>query len=383
MNPRRIIPNNLGGTDILLDDVPGVGAVEFNDALYAFGPGVIVLLASEQIIPPAYSDISLFLSIGTFILGLSFLILKPDYMTLSGWIKTVRKYRKLDKNIILNLTESDGELVNADRDTREEINIERIYPQEHTIERSDGSLVGIIRIKGLNLYNAPQSEVQREIQAYDNFLNTQLNQDFQLYLPMRRFDPSSKINHLKERLDDEKVATDEFLRTYAEDRMLWLDMVSQQSYTRNYYAVIETSRSEVVSDQYGSESNTAQILRSLGGEGLAKAWIGITGSVTGQLETSRIDDEKFEKHEKKMNDFSDDFERALGTNAEIVNGNQLGVILKEFWEGIEIRDDQTESFVKGSKFVKGNLDKERGEKAYREWEKDVTGVDQTRYGDRL
>lgn len=365
----RLIPNNLGGSDILQDGLPGVGSVETNDAIYAFGPGLITLLASEQIIPAEYSNVSLILSVAAFLLGGSLLILKPDYMTLSAWFKTLREYRKMNKNIILNLTEKDGELVNSDEDTREEVGVERIYPSENVLETTDEQVVGMVKMKGLNLYNAPESEIKRSIGAYTGFLNSQVSEDFQLYLPMRRFDPTSKINHLKERLDEEEVSSDEFLRTYAQDRMLWLEMTAQQSYTRDYYAVLKTTKEEVVTEEVGGESNVVQVLESLGdfGSSLTKVWLGISSSVTNTITPAEVRQQQLEEQQRKMSEFSDDIERALGTNAEVVSGNELGIILKEFWEGIEIKDNQKEGFVRKDKYVRGRTDREKGEEVYEDW----------------
>lgn len=365
----RLIPNNLGGSDILQDGLPGVGSVETNDAFYAFGPGVITLLASGQIIPQEYSNLSLVLSVAAFLIGLSFLILKPDYMTLSAWIKTLREYRKMNKNILLNLSEEDGELVNSDQDTRDEVGVERIYPSENILETTDKEVVGMIKIKGLNLYNAPQSEIQLQIERYTDFVNSQVSEDFQLYLPMRRFDPTTKINHLKERLNEEQVASDEFLRTYAEDRMLWLEMTAQQSYTRDYYAVLKTTMEEVATEQMVTDSNVSQVLQSFGefGSKLSKVWMGISSSVTNTITEKEIREQQMEEQQRKMKEFRDDIERSIGTNAEIVTGNELGIILKEFWEGIDIKENQKEGFVRKNKYIRGRSDKEKGDELYNEW----------------
>lgn len=382
MNPNRLIPENLGGTDILLDDVPGVGAVEFNDALYAFGPGIVTLLGAEQIIPSQFSNLSFILTLIVFALGLFTLILKPDYMTLTGWIKTIREYRGMDQNMFFNLSKNeDGELVNSERDTREEVGIERIYPSENVIETTDGRLVGLVKIKGLNLYNAPKAEVDRDIASYTSFLNTQVNDDFQLYLPMRKFDPTPKINHLEERLEDTSVGEDEFLRNYAEDRILWLQMTAKQSFTRDYYAVLETSTGEVVSEQL-SDSKVIQILENLGGPGkdLANIWAGTTATrslTRGEKLEKQLDDQ-----EKKLEEFRDGFERSLGTNAEIVDGNELGVILKEFWEGIDIKENQKEDYVRKNKYIMSNKDKEVANEQYEQWKKQ-NREEKDVYGDRV
>jgi hypothetical protein len=375
MDIRRRIPDNLGGTDNLFENAPFIGSVEISDGIVAFGPAGLVMFLSEQLLPGSVSGLGFALAITTAVIGILLLFLKPNHFTLSQWVSVVVRHRRRNKDIRKRFDRSDGVSVTSDDDTRAKIGIDRIYPEFDAIEKPNGDLVGMIEIDGLNLYNATQEEVSQHISQYSNFLNTQLMQDFQLYLPMRQYDPTEKIQRLEDRLaEDEKVANSEFLRTYAEDRILWLSIMSDQAYTRDYYAILETTKAEVISQTTLQESGIANFLDNFGGPGqfLKDVWLGITGSATGRISRNELKNRQIKEHQRKLDKFQESFKQGTGSETSIVSGDELGVILKEFWEGIDVRENEKENFVREKPYVMGESDKEIAKREFENWKDENT-----------
>lgn len=373
MDITRRIPENLGGTENLLDDAPLVGSVELSDGIVAFGPAGLSIFVFEQIFPQSLAGAGFAVSIGLAVAGLLLLFVKPNHLTLSQWASMIIKHKRRNKDIRKNFDRSDGVKVNSDDDTRAKIGVEKIYPEHNAIEKPLGELVGLVEIDGLNLYNATQSEISNHIAQYTNFVNTQVEDDFQLYLPMRQYDPTEKVKRLEDRLNNEaKVANTPFLREYAQDRILWLSFMADKAYTREYYAIIETTESEVVSENTLEASMVANFFSNFGafGELLGDIWLGATGGATGRMSKKEIKSRQLKEHQRKLDQFKQGFEQGTGSGTAIVSGDELGVILKEFWEGIDVRENEKENFVRRNPYVMGESDREVAKKEFEKWQQD-------------
>lgn len=368
----RRIPDNLGGTDTIFDNAPIVGAVQASDGFVAFGPALFLLFVFENILPSSLSIIGFIISGFAAFVGVLALLIKPSYLTLGQWISDIRRFRNAPDTYRKALPngegadDTDGSVdsieINSNRDTREKIDLERIYPQYGAIERPDDTVVGIVRVRGLNLDSATQRTINQKIQQFDNLVNQNLKNDIQLYMPMRQFDPTKQIDMYEDRLEDSEIfQNDPLLQEYISDRISFITAMSMGSYIRRFYVVCEVPRQEVITDE-AQAGEMKRALEQVPPRGLwSQLYIAIKGGRLTTLNDDELKTRQLEQLEERRNEISNLFSGHLGCKTETLDADSVGVLLKEFWEGVHVNEDEEDGFIRRSPFVKGETDKQRME----------------------
>lgn len=372
----RRIPDNLGGTETILDDAPIVGSVQLSDGAVAFGPALIALFLFENILPPQFKIIGFFFFGVMVLAGMGLLLAKPKYLTLNQWISDIRRFRNEPSHYRKALPsgkggdDTSGEIetieVNSEQDTRSKINLERIYPQHGAIERPDDTLVGMLRIRGLNLDSASDNEMRQYISRFDDFINRQLREDVQLYMPMRQYDPTKQIDMYEDRLENSRLfQNDPLLQEYINDRISFISALSMGSYIRRYYLVCQVPRGEVLTEEAQAAETRRIIERLFGpfGEALAAIYVAVKGGSLTMMNDQDIKQRQLEKLDERRNELAGQVEGRVGCSTEVLDADEVGVLLKEFWEGVHVNEDEKDGFIRKNPYVKGEADKERIENA--------------------
>jgi hypothetical protein len=351
------IPNNLGGTDMLR--IPFIGAVVFSDALVAFAPAMFTLFVLNQVVPAEVGYITLVASGVVGLFGLMFLLAKPDYLSLSEWLQNYRAFRgrpdSVEKTVATDGgVDRHGVPVSAGTDTRELTKVDKIYPREGAVLLEDGSMVGAVECGGVNLDTATGSEWQIYASKFANWFNTQVTYDLQFYMPMRQFDPTTQMDMYFSRLDDDDVADNRILRNYVEDRAAWMQATAAESYVREFYVLFRVNRSEVLTNQFDQGDLERNLKKLPVGDSLEDFIKGLRGTDTSTTLSER---EIKDRQLREVNRRQDSVAGGLGLGGKNqvtpVDGDHLGVLLKEYWEGTIVRDDEAENFVRKSPFVTG------------------------------
>lgn len=366
----RRIPDNLGGTDNFFDNAPLVGAVQMSDGAVAFGPSLFLLFLFENILPQQFAIVGFFFSGVAALVGAAALLAKPSYLTLGEWISDIRRFRNepdVYRKALPNGEGGDDEdgdtesiQVNSDQDTRSKIDIERIYPEYGAVERPDESLVGIVRIRGLNLDAASQQQLGQKIQQFDDFINRQLQEDIQLYMPMRQFDPTKQVDMYEERLEDSRVIqNDPLLQEYISDRISFVTAMSLGSYIRRFYLICEVPKHELITE----EAQAAEMKRVLEQFPLGQLWanlyVAIKGGNLTMMNDREMKNRQLDRLEDRRGELASQIEGKLGCSTESLDADEVGVLLKEFWEGVHVNEDEKDGFVRRNPYVKGESDHAR------------------------
>lgn len=370
---RRHIPDNLGGTETIFDNAPIVGAVEMSDGVIAFVPSLFVLFLFQSLLPSSLQFVSWIFFGFTLLGGVVLLLMKPSYKTLSTWIGDVRRFRNAPDHYRKALPSGKGGdetepsidsiQLNSNEDTRQQILINRLYPQFGAVERVDDTLVGMFRIRGLNLDSASQGEKQQYIARLDNFVNQNLEDDVQLYLPMRQFDASNQIQGFEERIENSRVLqNDPLLQEYISDRISFVSAMSIGTYIREYYLVCKVDKKEVISKE-AEAGQTNDIVKSIFnpiglGEVASAIYLAIKGTAS-TVTSEELKQLQLERLVEKRQDISNRFEGVVGCRTEQVNADEVGILLKEFWEGESISGSQKDGFIRKNPYVKGKRDKQK------------------------
>lgn len=356
----RKIPKNVGGTDTLLDDAPLVGTVEFYDGFFAFGPGIITLIVSQNLLPPTYGTFSLILSGFVTLLGVSLLFVKPTYLSLSEWIKLLFDFRQRNKEYEKNIVTDGGVQITdidltPENDTRTLLNLKKIHPQHNAVEREDGVMVGAVKFTGANLDTSEPEEWDGMIAALANYYNNELRRPIQLYLPMRRFDPTEKVQMYDEVGQSDTYSDNPLFKRYIEDRKAWLATIGMSSFVREYYAIVSVSRLDIFEKSLEKEGGVDSLSKLPGGELLE----GLSSSVKGlggMMSKREIKARQLRELERQLTDLSNGMAIGETNHGHVVDGDTLGVLLKEFWEGETISSDEREGFARNRPFVIGDYD---------------------------
>lgn len=364
----RKIPDQLGASDHLFEDAPLVGTVDLNDGIIALAPAILSLFVTQNLLPDAYAGLGLLIPVVLGILGMSLLLIKPNYLTLGEWVSAWREYRNRPTERRKQLATDGGKPIDSievtpDDDTRRITGVHKIHPEYNAVEREDGAMVGMVRFSGANLDTADEQEFRGAIANFANVMNTQLEYDIQLYLPMKRFDPTGQLKMYDERRGDEDVALNPLMQQYLEDRIGWLATMSANSFIREYYAVVSVTKFEVIEQTSTGESGgNGSALKSLpAGEVLHDAIKGATGGGRGMMSDRDIERRQFEELQRRLEELS--MMLAVGENNDgyIVEADDAGILLKEFWEGVSVQGEEAEDYIRKRPYVVGNADTNAGD----------------------
>ena len=371
MRADRRIPDNLGGTHYVLTQAPLVGNVEFKDAFILLVPPVALFFATRTILDNATLTFIPSIALGLVLLLL--LILKPSHLSLLESIKSYKSFKQRPKELKkyvadggFNPTES-GTKISSDKDTREKVYVDEIFPEQNVAKRKDGAVFGAIKLTGANLDSATPEQLNRYVQQYVAYLN-ELDESIQLYLPMKKVDATNEIQQLEDRKDDPEIQSSRLLQAYVNDRKDWVEESARQAYMREYYVILKTTQVDVLSEELYKKSAWANNLKRQGrlGRMIANFYVSIVGG-RGLLEKGEILERQVQDQKEKLAKHKDSLAGATGGSAEIVSSDDLAALLSEAWEGRRIRAEERENFIRNKPFVTGKVDQQMLEDKERDW----------------
>lgn len=347
------IPNSLGGQDEVY--LPIVGTVDFLDAILVFGPSVFILSAGDSL-PLFLDDFALVTSIVAALLGTSLLFIKPSYLSVNEWISAYRGFRGRKKQLTKNIQTESGDAVTTvdlypGDDTRQLTNLKQLHPHRNAVELNDGTIIGILRFTGSNLDMATRQQQIQVVDAYSQAVSSELSDRIQFYFPMRNISLEETIEVYE---SQDPKGGNGFLDAYVEDRADWLTNVSQDSYVRETYAIVPVDASDVVTSSTAGTTGGGLGNLPFGQvfEDLARVLNGGSG-----IQSNReLRQKQFRELETRTNSIGNSLSKGPGNQAVRVSGAKSVALFKEFWEGVEIFDDEIDGLARQQPVVIGNDD---------------------------
>jgi hypothetical protein len=321
---------------------------------------MFALFVLNQVIPAESGYITFGVSGFIGFLGIVLLLASPDYMSLSGWLGTYREFRNRPSEVEKTVAtdggiDSDGVSLSSEPDTREFTNLDEIYPREGTVLLEDGSMMGAVECGGLNLDTASGDKWSMYAEKFANWFNTQITYDIQLYMPMRRFDPTNQEALYLDRASDEDISGNPVLEEYVTDRATWMRATSSQSFIREFYVLVKVSKREVLSDEFDQGDLERNLNKVPGGEVMDDFIKGLQGTDTSSnLSMQEIKDRQIREVKRRQEEISGGLGLGGKNKVTPVDGDHLGVLLKEYWEGTTVREDEAENFVRKTPYVTGS-----------------------------
>lgn len=353
------IPESIGSSDILFENAPVIGTVEFYDGIIIFAPAFAYMLLGDIITPAPLEPYGIFITILIALLGMSLLLIKPNYMSLYDWFDIQKKYKNREKDLKKHYTNENGGPFESmsivpDDDTRKLTMADKVYPERNVIELDNGTMISILEFTGSNLDMASQEKIVNTVNQYSQRLSSQLQEDIQFYMPMRPVSMQSTISRYQKQGKELTVEDeyDEFLEVYLNDRAAWVQNLSTSTFIREQYVVVPVTVNEV----YTNSSSSGGISDIPGGELIQDILMGLTGqqAIESEQELKR---KQLRELSKRRDTIGNILNVGPGNSHSVVEYNKCIALIKEFWEGDKIQTDEMNALSNNYSFTVSSLDK--------------------------
>lgn len=354
MVSKRTIPENLGGQDDFLENAPFVGRVEAGDGLFAFIPPLISFIVLNNMNVPG--TISWGVPALLIVVGVSVLMAKPDYISLTEIISNYYAYRQMPDEITKKVDTRDYDYSEpapvqaGDDETVSYIGIKRLYPRNNAVLKEDDTAVGMVEVGGLNLDIQADERLKTASASFEDFINNQLadrGYEIQLYMPMRRFNPGNQVSDLDARKDDKDIVENEFLSRYVEDRKRWMEEKLSKHLVRKFYMVVEVSEREAA-DKNTTASGGIDVDKLPMSEvikGIQETF-SVGSSGISSMSESELREAQMTTLNERLNFVSNNMKQSDNQHVKKMSADEMGVLLREFWEGEYVRQSEIENYIR-------------------------------------
>jgi hypothetical protein len=341
------IPDSVGSKDILFENAPLAGTVEFFDGVLVLSPAFIFLMIGDFLLPEFLADYSVLFTVFLAIGGVLLLVIKPSYISLYDWIQSLWDFRQREKNLEKRISDENGKPFDSyeavpDDDTRKLTLVSRVFPERRAIELENGDIIAIIEFSGSNLDMASAELKLNTVNSYAKSVSSSLQNDIQFYLPMRPVSLDASKRVYEENLNNMGYSVDNerYMERYLQDRISWLDGLGESSYVREQYVVVKVTDKDVY-DQDISVGRTG-IEKIPGGKVLKDIKDGFTGEARMQSK-QEIRRKKLRELRNRVENVGDALSVGPGNDYNMAPANKSISLIKEFWEGEKILDDEMDS----------------------------------------
>lgn len=332
-DPTKRIPNGLKAETKLF------GRYSLTDLAVGLFPGVLVILATQLLVQDAVvggiaiQTFALPLAGVSVFIGALFVYLTPNYTGSLDWLGTLVGYR-------MRAHDHDHEAA------KEFTLVERVDVETDTIERTDGTLVGMVQVDPASMALATVEEWQAQAASFEDFLNTIVEFPIQLYATTQAFPVEAYLEHYQDRLGDADVKQNPQLTALVESYIDWYadELEARRMTIRDHYVVVPVTPEEV---SFERESMVERL-----------SWIPVVG-VFIRAVLSGSDVEQHAAMVETLDDRLGRIERGIrgidGCGARRVPAADAALLIAKFWTGEEIEYGDTPESVFGGMPIVGKV----------------------------
>ncbi|MFB6218080.1 MAG: hypothetical protein ABEH77_02705 [Halobacteriaceae archaeon] len=331
-DPAKRIPKSLGTGAKLF------GTYTLTDLAVGVLPGVIVVLVTQVVLPSplvlwgvTVQSVTLPLALGAMGLGAVFVYLTPAHMTSTDWVATFLGFHTSPARI-------------THEAAREYTHVERVYPEQDAVERTDGAFLGFVEVKPPTMALATEAEWAAKAEGFQEFLNTAVEFPIQIYSTTRAFPVDEYLAHYEARLDDPDVEANPQLTALIEQYIEWYesDLDDRRMTIRDHYVVVPVTPSEVMFER----ESLAQKLAAVPVLGvLVEAWF------APRREEQRA--AMFEALDDRVGRVETGLREIEGCEADRVDAEAAARLVAEFWAGEQVEYGSMEKVLRTQQLVGG------------------------------
>ena len=338
------VPDSVGSKDILFENAPLVGTVEFFDGVLVLTPAFIFLMTGEWILPGFLENYTMMFAIVIAILGSMFLIIKPTYISLYSWLQGIWDYQTRERDLEKSMSDNNGKPYESyeavpDDDTRKLTMVSRVFPERKAIELENGDIIAILEFSGSNLDMASMQMKMGTVDSYARSVSSSIQDDIQFYLPMRPVSLDASKTVYEDNLEgmSYSVENERYMQQYLEDRISWLDSLGDSSFVREQYVVVKVTDNDV----YNQDVSVGQsgLEKLPGGEVLRDIKEGFTGEARLQS-NQEIRRKKLRELQNRVENIGSALAVGPGNDYKVASSRKSISLIKEFWEGEKILEDE-------------------------------------------
>lgn len=313
------------------------GRYTLTDLAVGAFPGVVVALLL-QVIPPATTvagyqldALTLPMIVVAIALGGVGVFLTPSYLTTIQWLELMLGFHWGPSHI-------------PHPDALAHTHVAAVHPEHDVIERTDGALLGVLKVTPPPMALATDNEWAATASAFQEFLNTSVEFPIQLYATTRPFPVDEYLAYYEERRTDADVRNNPQLATLIDEYVSWYrtELEQRRMTIRDHYVIVPVSPTEV---RFERRSLTQQLTR-----------LPVFGVFLEAMLAPRRDEER-----AAMFDAVDDRTRQLrsglrginGCDAHRVSAPEAAELLASFWHGEEIDYNDPDRAVTTRPIVEG------------------------------
>lgn len=331
-DPTKRIPKSIG-TDVQL-----FGHYTISDLGVGLVPGVVIILCTQLILPPdatiaglAIQTLTLPLAAIAIAFGMLFVYLTPAYTTSLDWIAAFLGFHR-------------SETQHSHEAAKGYTHLERVYPDEDVLERTDGALFGLIQVDPPSMALATSEEWDTQAAGFSDFLDTVVEFPIQIYSTTREFPISEYLAHYDDRRSDPDVKANPKLAALIDNYVEWYrtDLEERRMTIRDHYVIVSVDPDDV---QFERESLTQSVADI---------------PIVGLLVTAWLAPRAEERHEAMLTALSGRLQRVEsglrdleGCDATQIDAEDATQVLCEFWSGESIEYDDLSGALRTRPIVGG------------------------------
>ncbi|ELY72167.1 conjugation protein [Natrinema pellirubrum DSM 15624] len=262
------------------------------------------------------------LGFGIMLIILLFLLhkVKPDYLWLTEWL--IARFGWAIKN---------KEYTHGGEDNSEVrylTRLNRVYP--HAIERTDGALVGAMKVEPANMALEDDEAWANAVQSFSEFVNSTVDFPVKIYITSREIDEDDVVREHQNRLGDTDVRSRPVLKRLLEEYVSSNttengDIDSEKTTIREYYLITSVTDSDIEQFDETGDSVLSYLVD-----------VPVLGRLFGrfqseELSESKRDQLKEEKLESRLAQLRRGGSSLYRCSISPVDAYDLARVTKEYW----------------------------------------------------
>lgn len=273
----------------------------------------------------------------------------PRHLTVTQWFETVRYY--LTQPTVVTAADSTSSVnrqdelradsgtesvleaaISTDETTREFTNVARVHPGQAALERTDGHLVGALKLEPPNMDFATPDEWARVTESITTWVNQSGDFDLQLYVTTRSFPIEAHIETLEERLTDSDVQENPAFKRVLEQTIAERPQQLATAGTElpHFYLIVTVSQNDIHEPSSGDRT-ALQKLSELPYLGIPfEALASYRDDFTARQRQARLGSALAERLQRLESDLIQDIDGCESRRVSVVEWIGL---LQHFWEG--------------------------------------------------
>jgi hypothetical protein len=280
--------------------------------------GTIFIVA---ILPESYQLIGWILGVIALITAAVLIKIAPSHRRPHNWITAAIKFKFSDKTMTPHNPDS------RDHAPESLTNVDHFDPINDFVERTDGGLVGLMKVHAGNMALASEGQLEAIADEFAVLIN-QLEFDIQIYSSGRRIDPDTLVKPYRARAQGSDIRDNDQLRNLVRTYQEKLPQVFRERGTsvREYYIVVAVTPMEI---RLRDRSSTSQIADWPFIGHLFKSF----AIIRDEMPEHEIKEQQRRELNKRLKRVRGGIQQLSDCTAEPVDASEYSSLLEEFWTG--------------------------------------------------